>query len=377
MKKQIDKCLEETCKQGLSQGVFGAVAASVSIHSQGDWNRYCWYAGQTRMDQAGFSVKPETLFDLASLTKPLSTTLCVASLMSEQRLGWDDRLVDIFPDKNLGGKENILLRQLLHHSSGLPGYRPYYKEYPSCWNKTYKRILTERIIHEPLLSQPGVECQYSDLGFIFLGNIIEQTAGIPMERIYRQWILGPAGLRCEDIDFRPLDQHGPGLNMNIAATENCPWRKRIIQGEVHDEHCWLMGGVAGHAGLFGTLRGVAGLCELLMNIWKKRKKLIKLDQNLLRMFLEYKQEGLSSRALGFDRPTPGASSSGKYFSSSSVGHLGFSGVSFWMDPEQDIIIVLLTNRIHPTRANEKIRLYRPWFHDQIMLAYKNEAGSKK
>ena len=139
-----------------------------------------------------------------------------------------------------------------------------------------------------------------------------------------------------------------------------------MQGEAHDEHCWLMGGVAGHAGLFGTLRGVMGLCAMILDVWNNRGKAsFPCGQELLREALTTRHKN-GSWCLGFDTPTPGHSSSGQYFSPQSVGHLGFTGTSFWIDPLHDIAIVLLTNRVHPSRINEKIRIFRPYFHDYIM-----------
>ena len=202
------------------------------------------------------------------------------------------------------------------------------------------------------------------LGFILLAAIIEERSGQSLESFYQRGITGPLGLE-RDIGFLALDRPLPILRERIAATEDCSWRGRIMQGEVHDEHCWLVGGVAGQAGLFATLNGVTTLCELITDVWKGRTVHPNISSALLKYILEYKHPR-STWALGFDRPTPGGSSSGNYFSPTSVGHLGFSGTSFWIDAERDILIVLLTNRVHPTRANENIRQFRPYFHDQIM-----------
>lgn len=364
MKKQIDKYLYEACSRGLDLGVFSAVAAAVSQRHKGKWHRHSCYAGMTRLDQAGVSVGPETLFDLASLTKPLCTTLSVLPLLTSGRLQWEDSIARHLPAVDCTEKGDIRLWHILNHCSGLPSYQPYYKECTANWSRKKQDWLIQRILAEPLVSEPGKECRYSDLGFILLAAIIEEGSGQSLESFYQKGITGPLGLE-RDIGFLALDRPLPIERERIAATEDCSWRGRIMQGEVHDEHCWLVGGVAGHAGLFATLNGVTTLCELITDVWKGRIVHPNISSSLLKYILEYKHQR-STWALGFDRPTPGGSSSGSYFSPTSVGHLGFSGTSFWIDAERDILIVLLTNRVHPTRANENIRQFRPYFHDQIM-----------
>ena len=364
MKKQLDKYLREACAQGLDQGVFSAVAAAVSLRRNGVWQRASSCAGRTRLGKYGVYVGPETLFDLASLTKPFSTTLSVLSLLASNRMNLQDSIERLLPGHNCTGKGNIKLWHLLNHWSGLPAYQPYFKKWPAIWAKKTRNWLLQQILAEPLAHEPGEECQYSDLGFILLGAIIEQQCDQSLDRWYESNITKPLGLTGK-IGFLPLDRPLSCVREEIAATEDCQWRGRIIQGEVHDEHCWLMGGVAGHAGLFATLEGVTRLCECIVDLWQDRTIHPAIPQSVLRQALEH-QHPQSNWALGFDRPTPGASSSGRYFSPRSIGHLGFSGTSFWIDPEQDIIIVLLTNRVHPTRANEKIRQFRPHFHDTLM-----------
>jgi CubicO group peptidase (beta-lactamase class C family) len=170
---------------------------------------------------------------------------------------------------------------------------------------------------------------------------------------------------AEDLFFLPLDRPLAVDRTRIAATESCRWRGRTLQGEVHDEHGWLMGGVAGHAGLFGTLHGVLALGEWILDLWQGRTEHSTIPVALLRTALE-RQLANGTWCLGFDTPTVGSSSSGRYFSPCSVGHLGFSGTSFWIDPKRDVVVVLLTNRVHPSRENTRIRRFRPFFHDQVM-----------
>ncbi len=364
MKKQLDKYLREACWQGLDKGVFSAVAAAVSLHQDGVWQRTSWCGGKTRLDRSGVQVEPGTLFDLASLTKPLCTTLSVLPLLANGRLDWQDSIERLLPGLDCTGKGDIRLWHLLNHCSGLPAYYPYYKELPAIWSKSRKNWIQQRILAEPLLHEPGEECLYSDLGFLLLGAVIEKQSGQSLDVWYERNIIKPIGL-SGNIGFLPLDRTLSRASVQIAATEDCQWRHKVMQGEVHDEHSWLLGGVAGHAGLFATLGGVTSLCECIVDLWQDRAVHPAIPQSVLRQALEH-HHSRSDWALGFDRPSPGASSSGRYFSPRAVGHLGFSGTSFWMDPERDILIVLLTNRVHPTRTNEKIRQFRPYFHDHLM-----------
>ena len=163
-----------------------------------------------------------------------------------------------------------------------------------------------------------------------------------------------------------VDLKKPDRTKSFAATEQCSWRKQIIQGVVHDENAYAAGGIEGHAGLFGTATEVYRLLTVLLEIYHNRLKTPIFHQDLLRLFLT-KQQGFE-RAFGFDTPSDTNSSCGNYFSSNTVGHLGFTGTSFWMDLERRIIVIFLTNRIHPTRTNEEIRAFRPRLHDAVMLS---------
>lgn len=374
MKKQLDKCLSVLCGQGLDQGVFSAVSAVLSVYRGGEWLRFGQSAGRTQYGPISAPVRKETLFDLASLTKPLSTTLSLLALVASGRLDWQDSLVRFFPSLEGTEQAEIRLWHLLNHCSGLPAYYPYFKQRPPLCSKENKQFLRQHILTGKRLHQPGETCLYSDLGFFLLGEIIERQSGQSLDRWYQETITDPFGL-TQDIHFLPLQHSHTGALENMAATEDCPWRGRIIQGEVHDEHCWLVGGVAGHAGLFGTRDGVSSLCELILDCWQGRNVQSSIPASLLRQLLEYHHPG-STWALGFDRPTPGVSSSGRSLSPRSVGHLGYTGTSFWIDPDQDLVIVLLTNRVHPSRANERIRQFRPYFHDALMGVLRSYQAGK-
>ena len=211
------------------------------------------------------------------------------------------------------------------------------------------------------MHEPGTRIEYSDLGFILLGEIVERLTGESLDEFARKNIFAPLGMNSSM--FNPP----PSLRARIAPTQNdTAYRKRLLRGEVDDENAWAMGGVAGHAGLFSTAGDIAIFAQMLLNggIYAHRRLLTRAT---IEQFTTRQTVGDSARALGWDVPMQ-PSSSGAHFSPASYGHLGFTGTSLWIDPERKAFVMLLTNRVHPTRANEKIKQVRPALHDAVMEA---------
>jgi CubicO group peptidase (beta-lactamase class C family) len=308
----------------------------------------------------GVPVSTRTVFDLASLTKPLATTLAVLTLMEHDQLRLDHTLEDFMMLSRGTDKAEISIRHLLYHNSGLPDYRPYFKELDPADPTRNRELILGRILEEPLKYAIGEKVVYSDLGFILLRGVIETASGRRLDDIVREEIYLP--MQLKDLFF--VDPENPPPADGFASTENCPWRQGHIRGVVHDENAYAVGGVDGHAGLFGTAAAVHALLMEILGTYSQNRSHCVLNPELLRDFLDYGKE--TDRALGFDRPAVKGSASGYCFSRNSVGHLGFTGTSFWMDLDRSIIILLLTNRIHPSRDNEKIRNFRPILHDAIM-----------
>lgn len=318
-----------------------------------------------------------TFFDLASLTKPLATTLAVMKLIQQGRLDLDRKISVVIPEFSDTEKSGIDVRHLLCHQSGLTDYHPYYLEIGKLSFHDRPAALQQYLIREPLVSAPGQQTRYSDIGFMILKWLIESVARAPLDTFIREHVYQPLGIN--DLFFISTKNPDPGLSdIEFAAAENCPWRGYTVKGAVHDENAFVMGGVAGQAGLFGTASSVHRLLAALLAVHAENEKNAAngppcqasalhpvLDPALVRMF--FKQQGSSGRALGFDMPSAAGSSSGDFFNRAhTVGHLGFTGTSFWMDLRQSVIIVLLTNRIHPSRANENIRSFRPRIHNAVM-----------
>jgi len=232
-----------------------------------------------------------------------------------------------------------------------------------------KEFVYQQINRERPEAAAGSRVAYSDLGFILLGALVELVTGTTLDRFCQECIFRPLGMRATsfiDLSLVRTRRIEPVTEM-IAATERCPWRKRVLCGEVHDDNAYAMGGVAGHAGLFAAARDVDTLLCRLKACWSGADDF--LPAPIVRQFWTRDTEiPASTWTLGWDTPSPSNSAAGSLFSPSTIGHLGFTGTSFWMDLERDRHVILLTNRVHPSRENNAIREFRPMIHDAINRA---------
>jgi CubicO group peptidase (beta-lactamase class C family) len=320
----------------------------------------------------------DTIFDLASLTKPIVTATGILLLAGDGALGIDDPVSKFLPEFAERDKQAVTIRHLLTHSSGLKPWRGFHDLLLDKERRTGERLIgtpaarefvLERVLRSALVHEPGAAAVYGDLDFIALGAVIEAVARRPLDEFAAERVFGPLGMR--DTFFVRTGDGVPGLpeavRRRVAATENCPWRGRIVWGEVHDPNASVMGGVAGHAGLFSTADDVMTFAQTILDVWHGRSQL--LPRELLQAFLTRQHLPTGSDwALGWDTPTRGASSSGQHFSESSVGHLGFTGTSLWIDLEKEAIVVMLTNRVHLVAKRSRFEL-RPIVHDAILEAF--------
>lgn len=307
------------------------------------------YVGST-----GFSnerpVGSETLFDLASLTKILATTSCWMKIVENSPDSLDQTLDYWMPDIP-SDKSQITPRLLLAHSSGLHAWRPYYLFERG---KDQFRFVLERIINEPLDYPTGTGSLYSDSGFVLLAYLLEKQTGKRLDELSRDMFFEPLSL-SDKLLFNPA-----GRSLDIAQT-----RRGDDPELVNDLNARALGGVSGHAGLFGTARGVASACAEFLTSLKHAGGFF--NQNTIRLFVtpcNYIEE--SSRALGFDTKSGEGSSCGSLFSDSSFGHTGFTGTSFWIDPQRNIVAVFLTNRVIMGEPDLRIKILRPKLHDEIV-----------
>ncbi len=305
-------------------------------------------------------IRKDTIFDLASLTKPLATTLAIMKLFQEFVLDIEQSVGSLIPQFRDTEKADIRVRDFLAHCSGLPDHRPYYGRLCKVSPDRRKGLLRKLLVAEPLICPTGEQVIYSDLGFMILEWLVEQISGQRLDHFIHENIYQPLGL--ENLFF--VDTRLGPVPGDFAATECCPWRKMLLEGLVHDDNAYAAGGIGGHAGLFGTACDVHTLLSTLLGAVHGYFSACIFQKNTLKMFFE-RQRG-SERTLGFDSPSLRHSSCGHHFSRRTVGHLGFTGTSFWMDLDRSVIVILLTNRVHPSRNNMKIRVFRPELHDAVM-----------
>ncbi len=310
------------------------------------------------------AVTEDTIYDLASLTKVVATTTAAMILHGRGALELD-RPVAFYltdftepngttPDLLRAARADVTVRDLLAHTSGLPAYERFFLR------ARRKSHVRSEALALPLEASPGERTLYSDVGFILLGTIIEQVSMKSLDAFYEAEITAP--LKMHDTLFNPSS----ALWDRIAPTEeDMEFRKRLIRGEVHDENAWVMGGVAGHAGLFGTAADLARFCSMMLAGGKAGEKQILKSETIRDFTKPWPAAEGAARGLGWDKPNQPASC-GCYFSASSYGHLGFSGTSIWVDPEKELFVILLTNRVHPSRTNDAIRSIRPALHDAIV-----------
>jgi len=310
--------------------------------------------GRFIYDEAAPAIELATVFDLASVTKVAATTAMAMLLYDRAALVLEQRLVDVIPE--FAGKDElrrqVTIEMLLSHSSGLPAYVPLFKQTQN------RDELLKLAAQAPLQRDPGTYAEYSDIGFILLGELLNRIAGSSPDRFCATEIFAP--LRMSSARFcLPVELRG-----SIPPTvDDKTFRHRIIQGEVHDENASVMGGVAGHAGLFSA---TDDLMKFAASVLGDGPQLFRPETIELFTRRRPTPPG-TSRALGWDTPSE-PSQSGKYFSPHSFGHLGYTGTSLWIDGEQRIAIALLTNRTWPDNQSQSIKQIRPMFHDAVMEA---------
>jgi CubicO group peptidase (beta-lactamase class C family) len=370
--EKVDRVLDKAIE---AAEIPGAVVLARALR-EGEWLEHVSVRGLAVARPERIPMVRETIFDLASLTKVMATTTAVMLLAEEGAVALDDPVAKHLPTFAERGKEGVTLRHLLTHSSGLKPWRAFHEPLLEREAKKGEGILgtpaaahwvIDSICRSGLVHDPGAAAVYGDLDFLILGAVVEAVARQPLDAFCGERIFRPLGLR--HTGFVPLAQADApeALRRGFAATENCPWRERILWGEVHDPNASAMGGVAGHAGLFAPADDVMRFAQTVLDVWHGRSEV--LPRERLREFV--RRQDLppgSDWALGWDTPSQGRSSSGRHFSPTSVGHLGFTGTSLWIDLEREAIVVMLTNRVHLIAKKSRFTL-RAEVHDLIREAF--------
>jgi CubicO group peptidase (beta-lactamase class C family) len=348
-------------EKGTREGVFPGAVLLVAHHGQ---VVFFQETGNLSLIPKPAGMRKDTIFDLASLTKPLATTLALMKLVDDGNIQLDQPLSKLLTVPLPSDKKDLTPRLLLSHTAGFTDWKPFYSELEKFGIHERKGRLREWLMNTPLSYAPGEGCLYSDIGFMVLEWIVEERSGTPLPLFLERTFYGPLGLTTIFFSGRTPPAHIK--NDRFAATEACAWRGGIMQGIVHDENAYALGGYSGHAGLFGTAMETFTLVNLLRTHFLGARRDYLHPETVKIFFTRQDRVKGCTRTLGWDTPSLQGSSSGRYFSSNSVGHLGFTGTSLWMDLESDVIVILLTNRVHPDRRNEKIRTFRPKIHDCIM-----------
>jgi CubicO group peptidase (beta-lactamase class C family) len=372
----MDPALGTRLDSILAAGIAYGAAPGAEL-AVGRYGRLVYMGGAGHLDTASASPVPNdsTLWDLASLTKVIGTTTAAMILQEEGKLDLDTSVHDYLPELDAPDKADITVRMLLEHRSG---FRPdilFWKPTPG------DSTPMARIDADSLIYAPGDSSVYSDLNFILMAKIVERLTGTPLDRFLLERVWGPLGMR--DTGFNPLLPPGqqipadtnctaalshatPQRLARIAFTEVDTWYRHMhVHGIVHDENACALGGVAGHAGLFSSARDLAVFAQMMLNGGEYGGVRI-LHPNTIARWTARRHKG-SSRATGWDTPS-GHSSAGRYFSPRSFGHTGFTGTSIWMDPQRGLFVILLTNRVDPTRANTKIFRLRREVADAVQSA---------
>ncbi len=340
---------------------------------------------------------PGDLFDVASLTKVMVTTTLVAQLAGEGALDLDATAASLLPGFERAGKERVTIRHLLAHASGLPGWRPYFEAaaadpiagaafLPPERRPPFaaledaftrgKEIVRAAVLAEPLEAAPGARAVYCDPGFLALGFLLETIAGERLARLAELRVFAPLGLD-DTLYLDGLDPERGWTRVEgrgFAPTERCEHRHEVNQGAVNDDNAWAIGGGAGHAGVFSTALEVAAVGQAWLDALRGRPSVV--PAAAAAELARRDPTPGSTRALGWDTPSDAGSSLGARLGRGrgAIGHLGFTGTSLWIDPVAEVVAVLLTNRVHPTRENELIRQFRPRFHDAVADALAIGAG---
>ncbi len=338
----------------LLQSAIAVHAFPAAVIEVGRRDRVLWRQpfGRLTFEADASPTTGETIFDLASLTKVIATTTLTMRAVDAAVLSLDDRVGHFLSAWRGADRETVTIRDLLAHASGLTAYLPFFRDH-------HGRAEFERSISSlPLEYSPRSQSLYSDLGFILLGFIVEDVGQQPLgDQFANLW--GQIASDERELGFHPPRE----WRTRTAPTELDLWRGRLLQGEVHDENAWALGAAAGHAGLFGSASAVGGFARAMLDGLAGEKRVAQPDT--IQLFATRTAVPRSSRALGWDTMLT-TSSCGTRLSTRAIGHTGFTGTSLWIDPDQDLYIVLLTNRVHPTRDNNALQAVRRQVHDAVV-----------
>lgn len=316
------------------------------------------FFGYHTYDTNSVKINSNTIYDIASLTKVIATTPVIMKLIKKKYLHLDHEIYQFYPEFRGKFKDKVTIRHLLTHSSG---FKPFEEYFLNDRINKYDDILSDIIQKQTLLFEPGSQFKYSDLGMILLMDIAEKITGRKFSELVQSWVLKPIDMK--NTYYNPSKE----LFSKIPPTEfDSLYRNQLVKGFVHDENAYLMGGVSGHAGIFSNIYDLAKYSQTMINLGIYNGSRVFSKYSIRKMVTKQNLPFGSDYALGWDTPSFKGSSAGDYFSNGSYGHLGFTGTSMWIDPNNKITIILLTNRTYPTRDKKGMYKLRRDFHNEIM-----------
>ncbi len=353
----------EAMREAVAKGVTPGIVAGLWRLNEPDVFRACAVGNRSLVPHV-LPMEVDTVFDLASVTKVFATAALATLLVDRRWIRWDTPVQSILPAFKY---PEIELRHLLTHTAGFPAWKPFWEELcaqfaPAAIQDIAVSVrqaeMRKRVFSAEPEAAPGERTLYSDISFQLLGFILEEVTGFDFDEAVNRYVWKP--MKIEGAFFRRVTRMSASQTLKkAAATENSGWRGAILQGLVHDENCWAMGGYSGHAGAFGRVEDLLRFARAWFSGFVSRRTL---GEAWSREASGLKTE----RTLGWETPSrDGTASASELFSPLSVGHLGFTGTSIWIDPVAELAVVLLTNRVHPTRENIAIRAFRPIFHRSI------------
>lgn len=343
---QLDSIMTAAIADHASPGITVAIGHHGRIVYTHGWGHTDWAAGAPAANDS-------TIYDMASLTKVIATTTISMMMEEENKLDLDRTVVSYLPEFNAPDKAPITIRMLLLHTSGMRQNQFLYRDIKG------RDAYLQAINAKPVVTAPGTVYTYSDWNMIVLQLVLERITGKTLDALAAERIFGPLGMH--DTMFNPPES----LKPRIAPTEIQEFRGGQLWGVVHDENAWALGGVAGHAGLFSSARDLAVFTQMLLNGGEYGGVRILRPETIARWTARQTKD--ESRALGWDTPSS-PSSAGRYFSMRSFGHTGYTGTSIWADPEKQLFVVLLTNRVDPSRDNPKVGPLRRVVADAVQRA---------
>jgi len=360
MAVQFKEMIQSYIEEGLKNKLFSGAAVGVcSLDHSGKSEQTVLYGGYTEPIEKKYYVHEKTLFDLASLTKPIVTATSILHLLQTKVVEWQERLGSLLSVPINKEQEKITLSHLLSHCSGLPAHRAYNELLEADNHKLMKEAVLNHILQEKPHGLPGSITEYSDLGYILLGCIVENKTGMNLDVFWQNRIAESFGIKRGLLYTKNVDR-GPD---KCVATAWHPRSNKPVCGIVNDDNCRVMGGVAGHAGLFGNMERVLLFCEKIMKLFLGKEEIDVFSNSLLRKALT---KGNSTWTSGFDTPSVNGPVTGNAFSDKSFGHLGYTGTSLWMDMENGVSVVILTNRILFETPKEKINDFRRIVHQTVL-----------